>query len=142
MQKQLKSAKFSFIKAALLLSGLVGVLFAGAAFASVSGASLTDIAANVNKSVASLAVVLSDIALLAGIGFVMASFFKFHQHKLNPTQVPLSQGITLVLIGAGLMLFPYMLPTATRAVFGTKAKIAKTGGGQIGQLIGTGSTGG
>lgn len=141
MQKQHKSMRSSFMKAALLLSGLVGVLFAGAALASVTGTSLKDIADNVNHSVGSLAVVLSDVALIAGIGFVMASFFKFHQHKLNPTQVPLSQGITLLLIGAGLMLFPYMLPTATRAVFGTKAKIAKTGGSEIGQLIGATNTG-
>jgi len=66
--------------------------------------------------------------LIAGIGFIMASFFKFHQHKLNPTQVPMSQGITLLLIGAGLAVFPHLFGTATQAVFGTKIKMATLGG--------------
>ena len=79
--------------------------------------------------------------MIAGIGFIMASFFKFHQHKLNPTQVPLSQGITLLLIGAGLAVFPTLLPTATHAVFGSSADIAKIGGGQIGGLIGGSGSG-
>ena len=118
-----------------------GALFAGAAFAvgGVTAVSLSTIATNVDTSVTELAGVLSDISLIAGVGFVMASFFKFHQHKLNPTQVPISQGVTLLLIGAGLMLFPTMLPTAKRALFGSQAQIAKVGGGQIKGIIGSGT---
>ena len=65
----------------------------------------------------------------------MASFFKFHQHKLNPQQISLSQGVSLLLIGGGLSVFPWMLPTAKQAVFGKDAEIATTKGTQIKQLI-------
>jgi intracellular multiplication protein IcmD len=118
----------------LLMAFLVETVFAAPG---TSGIALSSIASNIDKSVGQLSTVLSDISLIAGVGFVMASFFKFHQHKLNPTQVPLSQGITLLLIGAGLILFPTMLPTAKRAVFGSAAAIAKVGGGQIHSIIGS-----
>lgn len=109
----------------LVLSGVIGVLFAGTTLAAVDPVSLTSIAKNVDTSVAELATVLSDISLIAGVGFVMASFFKFHQHKLNPTQVPISQGVTLLLIGAGLVLFPTMLPTAKQAILVNLLRLLK-----------------
>lgn len=84
-----------------------------------STVTVASIATNVRSTVSSLATILQDVAIVAGIGFVLASFFKFHQHKLNPTQVPMSQGITLLIIGAGLTLFPVLLPTAGSAVVGT-----------------------
>ena|SRR3990167_8199730 len=121
---------------ALLVMG--GSVFAAGSSVS-AGLQLSAIAGNVDTSVQQLATVLSDISLIAGVGFVMASFFKFHQHKLNPTQVPISQGVTLLLIGAGLVLFPTMLPTAKNALFGSSAQIAKVGGKQINSIIGTGT---
>lgn len=123
--------------------GLTAFICSGLALASgpaTSGIALSVIGSNINQSVSVLATILSDIALIAGVGFVMASFFKFHQHKLNPTQVSLSQGITLILIGAGLILFPSLLPTTTRAVFGTSASVNQIGSGQIGKIIGGSST--
>lgn len=113
----------------------LGVVFTGVALAGVDPVALTAIAGNVDKSVKQLATVLVDICLIAGIGFIMGSFFKFHQHKLNPTQVPISQGVTLLLIGAGLTLFPIIIPTATTSVFGSDAKVAHTGGSEIHSLI-------
>lgn len=122
----------------LVVGSIFGVLFAGAALAGVTqGIALSSIASNVDTSVKELSTVLSDISLIAGVGFVMASFFKFHQHKLNPTQVPISQGVTLLLIGAALIIFPSVLPTAKRAIFGSGAEIAKVGGGQIHSIIGS-----
>jgi intracellular multiplication protein IcmD len=124
------------LKAAAKIAIILGsVLFAGFALATPSAVSVSALADNVGKSVGHLAVVLTDVSIIAGIGFVMASFFKFHQHKLNPTQVPLSQGITLLLIGAALLLFPTMLPTATHAVFGS-ASFGKISGSGIKGLIG------
>lgn len=132
MSKQtIKLVRNLVIKVAAVFGGM---LVAGLAMAEPSAITLSSISSHVDSSVGQLATVLTDVSLIAGVGFVMASFFKFHQHKLNPTQVSLSQGITLLLIGAGLMLFPTMLPTATHALFGS-ATIAKTGGGQIGSLI-------
>ncbi len=131
-----------FIKLLVLLSAIGGVLFSGAVFAAggTQGIALTSISSNIGNSVGSLASILVDTSLIAGIGFVMASFFKFHQHKLNPTQIPLSQGITLLLIGAGLMVFPTLLPTATRAVFGSQTNVAKIGGSGLCNMIGCDKT--
>lgn len=99
---------------------------------------LSTIAGNIDKTVVSLAKILTDIALIAGIAFILASFFKFHQHKLNPTQVPISQGVTLLLIGTALTLFVVLLPTASQAVFGKDAKTTQVGGSGITGLIGSG----
>jgi hypothetical protein len=40
--------------------------------------------------------VLQKISIVAGVGFILASFFKFHQHKQNPQQVQLSQALLLL----------------------------------------------
>jgi len=137
MSKFIKKPKQAIVKLALFLGA---ALFTGFALAGTttgpSGVSISEIASNVGVSVGHLAVVLTDVSLIAGIGFVMASFFKFHQHKLNPTQVPLSQGITLLMIGAALMLFPTMLPTATHAIFGKGADFGTISGAGIKALIG------
>lgn len=100
-----------------------------------SGIALSSITAHVGSTVSQMSRILTDIALIAGVSFILASFFKFHQHKLNPTQVPISQGVTLLLIGAALTLFVVMLPTAKRAVFGG-ASMAKVGGTQMVTVIG------
>ncbi len=97
---------------------------------------LSVIATNIGASVTSLSIILEDTALIAGIGFILASFFKFHQHKLNPTQVPMSQGITLLLIGAGLTLFPVLIPTAATVVVGTGQSLGNITGTAITNIIG------
>lgn len=132
----MKTLKY-FLRACLPVAAIFGVLLVStSASAAVTGVSLTDVSTNIQGTVSSIANILNAIALLAGIGFVMASFFKFHQHKLNPTQVPLSQGITLLLIGAGLTLFPVIIPSAKDAVVGTKAQVSSVTGGDMKKLIG------
>ena len=37
---------------------------------------------------------LSALSLVAGLGFIVAAFFKFHQHKQNPTQLVLGLGVS------------------------------------------------
>ena len=107
--------------------GLGLVVFADSAVA----LKIASIADNVDTTVMSLAKMLQAIALISGIGFIMAAFFKFHQHKLNPTQVPLSQGLTLLVIGAGLTLFPMLIPTIGSAITGTTGDVAKVGGNPL-----------
>lgn len=116
-----------------------GVLMAtGLAMAANNYVALGTISSSINDTVAELATVLIDISLIAGIGFIIAAFFKFHQHKQNPTQVQMSQGVSLLLIGCGLTLIPLLIPTASVAVMGTAAKSpAKIGGSSIHDLIGT-----
>lgn len=102
--------------------------------------SLGTISSSVNNTVAELATILVDISLIAGIGFIIAAFFKFHQHKQNPNQVQMSQGVSLLLIGCGLTLIPLLIPTASVSVLGTAAKSpAQIGGSTIHNLIGTAS---
>lgn len=76
---------------------------------------------DIDKSVKNVMSILQDVAMVTGVGFVIASFFKFHQHKMQPTQIPLSQGVTLLLVGAGLTVFPSLLGTTTQSAFGVTA---------------------
>ncbi len=126
------------IKATALAVVLVGVFYAGSALAAPPAAiDLTKISGSVDKTVTQLSTILIDICLIAGIGFIMSSFFKFHQHKQNPQQVQMSQGISLLLIGCGLTLVPILIPTASVAVLGSTAgKPAQVGGTDIKELIG------
>jgi intracellular multiplication protein IcmD len=86
-----------------------------------SAVTISEIAKNTGSSMGSVAELLEDVSLITGIGFIMASFFKFHQHKLNPQQVPISQGIVLLLIGGGLTIFPALLPAGGKALAGSGA---------------------
>jgi len=98
--------------------------------AAVSGPSLNAIKGTVSSAIKDLMSMLQDVAMVTGVGFVIASFFKFHQHKMQPTQVSLSQGVTLLLVGAGLTIFPSLLGTTTKSVFGATA-----GSGAVSSLI-------
>jgi intracellular multiplication protein IcmD len=129
----MKSPKF--IKFFIILAAVVSLFVLETASAGTSGIALSTITTHVNKSVSEMAKILADVAVVAGVAFILAAFFKFHQHKLNPQQVPISQGVTLLLIGAGLTLFVVMLPTAKRAIFGS-AEMTKIGGSQLKNVIG------
>lgn len=114
----------------------------GSLFASMASAAayvkLATVATSVNNTVGNLSTVMVDISVIAGIGFVIAALFKFHQHKQNPQQVQMGQGISLLLIGAGLTLVPLLIPTASVAVFGAAASsTAQIGGKDIHALIGS-----
>lgn len=129
--------KKNIFKVAALLAVVGGALFAGEALAASNYVTLTTVSKSVDTTVSQLATVIVDIALISGICFTMASFFKFHQWKQNPQQVQMSQGVSLLLIGAGLMLVPLLIPTASVAVLGTQAgKPAQIGGTTIHNLIG------
>ncbi len=135
MKKHLKIKSIVTALTGLMTLGL-GVVAAHAA----DYVTLTTVAASVDNTVGQLATVLVDVSLISGIGFIMASFFKFHQHKQNPQQVQMSQGISLLLIGCGLTLIPLLIPTASVSILGTAAKSpAKIGGADIHNLIGGGN---
>ncbi|MDF1796615.1 MAG: type IV secretion protein IcmD [Coxiellaceae bacterium] len=119
----------------LVLTGTLLLLIGVDALAAGPSVTVSLIANNIGTTVTQTAKILQDLSLIAGIGFIMASFFKFHQHKLNPTQVPMSQGVTLLVIGAGLTLFPILIPTAGSAVLGSKASVSKVSGSGITGLI-------
>ena len=98
---------------------LAGVFLADAAFGeTISQLTLTKLNTTISTGVGQVVVIMQDVATITGIAFIFASFFKFHQHKMNPTQVPMSQGVTLLVIGAGLTVFPHLLNTASKGLFG------------------------
>jgi len=100
---------------------------------------MTTVAKSVDNTASELATVLIDVGLCVGICFVIAGFFKIHQYKLNPQQVQLGQGVSLLLIGCGMTLIPLLIPTASVSVMGTAAKKpAQIGGSDIHRLIGSG----
>ena len=127
----------------LMTVWIAAVLFSSPVWADGSAPtiSLTDISKSIGTAVSSLATILSDVALLAGIGFVLAAFFKFHQHKQNPTQVPISQGVTLLLIGAGLVIFPTLITLGPNIITG-KSNVNKIGGSELKTIIGGGGNAG
>lgn len=134
MKKYFKIKNLVILGAGLLVSGL--------ALAATTGTpdyvAMSTISKSVDGTVSELATVLVDVCLIAGIGFIMASFFKFHQHKQNPQQVQMSQGISLLLIGCGLTLVPLLIPTASVAIMGSKGSTpAQIGGDAIHKLIGS-----
>ena len=111
-----------------------GLFFATQIFATPSQLTVSGIQSNLSHGITSITIVMEDIALVAGIGFIFASFFKFHQHKMNPTQAPLSQGVTLLVIGSGLAVFPHLLSTTTQGVFGQN--VTTLGSSSISKVIG------
>ena len=128
----------STVKVCLKMLGFASLFYVGSVYA--DALSLSDIEDTVGSSVLTIAQLMTDVSLISGVGFIMASFFKFHQHKLNPTQVPMSQGLTLLLIGAGLCVFPSLIPTASDSVFGTtNASMAQVHGTGIASLLTSGS---
>lgn len=126
-----------------LLVAVIPLVFFIAPDASAAGVSISQISKNTSSSMGYVASLLEDVSLIAGIGFIMASFFKFHQHKLNPQQVPISQGITLLLVGGGLTIFPALLPVGGQAIAGSGASfgtLSDADGSKIlSNLGGTGS---
>ena len=135
-----KILKNEWLKAILAGVTVLGILFfASSIFATdVVGKAhtITGIRKTIDNTVVQIASVISNIALVAGIGFLLASFFKFDQHKKNPTQIPVSQPLTLMIIGAGLCLFPTIMPLVQSAVFGTGAQQGKVGTATVTGLIG------
>lgn len=122
----------------ILLVG--GLLFSGLAFADSGYVTLTVISATVADTVANLSTVLVDVSIISGIGFAIAAFFKFHQHKQNPQQVQLTQGVSLLLIGCGLTLIPLLIPTASVSILGSQGQnMSHVNGTEIQKLIGSGS---
>ena len=130
----------SFLYCSLAAFMVIGLLFTSDLFAQTSVSTTVTIKTvqeTIGRTVVNIATIISNIALVAGIGFLLASFFKFDQHKKNPTQIPISQPLTLLLIGAGLCLFPTIMPLVQTSVFGTDAKAGQVGKGTAESLIGT-----
>lgn len=86
-----------------------------------SDQTLGTIATTVVTSFEGLAKLITAGAFLTGIGFAMASIFKFKAHKDNPQQIPIGTPIALLFVAAALMFLPAVYGSIGTTVFGTGA---------------------
>ena len=99
-----------------------------------SGGGLTGFEQNIKKSwYKHVLDILQVCATVAGVGFILTSLFKFDQHKKNPTQIPMGQPLTLLIIGACLLVLPFIVKTLTSSVDPSNQ------GGQLSSQLGGGS---
>lgn len=62
---------------------------------------------------------LIEVAYLAGVGFGITGIFKLKQHKDNPQQVPITNGIALMMTGVLLVFMPGLINPTAKSIFGT-----------------------
>jgi intracellular multiplication protein IcmD len=75
------------------------------------------VAQTVINSLGPVAQVISAISYLAGFGFTIASFFKLKQHKDNPQQIPVTNGLAMLAIGASLIFAPSVFQMVGATLF-------------------------
>lgn len=130
MKKERKERKspYRFISA---WGGLAIGLYTATACAK-EAKDLQEIATNVTQSFGALGQMMIAIAYLAGIGFTIASIFKFKQHKDNPTQIPIGTPLAMLVIGIVLIFMPMVIKPAGQTIFGdTKSAGGFKGGGAL-----------
>lgn len=76
-----------------------------------------DVAIHVKSSFNALKKLIIAVAYVSGVGFGLIGTMKFKAHKDNPTQVPLSQPIVLLVVAAALLHLPAVLGTAGQTLF-------------------------
>jgi intracellular multiplication protein IcmD len=114
-RKTLKKVLLAFCSMSLLL-------LADLAFAQASGSTgLAKVADSVTASMGSFALLITSTAYIAGLGFAMASIFKFMAHKNNPTQVTIGQPIAMLFVAAALLFLPSVFSAAGGTLFGAGA---------------------
>jgi hypothetical protein len=64
------------------------------------------IAENMMEPVAVISDFVTNGALIIGVSFLFAAFFRFLQYRVNPLAAPLSTVIILFLLGVSLLLLP------------------------------------
>jgi len=111
------------IKLLILLLIIGAGFYTGHAFAQATPGGDTStiggIAENITGSFESIGKLMIAVAYLAGFGFVIASIFKFKQHKDNPTQIPMGTPIAMLVIGIALIFLPSFIAPAQKTIFGT-----------------------
>lgn len=79
------------------------------------------VANNLRSSFGIIADLISAASYILGFGLIVASLFKFKQHKETPQQVHLGQPIMMVFLAVALIFLPSVLETGGKSLFGSKA---------------------
>lgn len=69
----------------------------------VNAATINDVGDNLGKQMNAVAEVLFTISFVAGLGFLLATFFKLKQHKDNPAQNPIGNTVMYFVIATLLL---------------------------------------
>ena len=107
-----------------IASLLVLILFPDSVLAAATsgGGGIGGLKTAVKATSGDVLTIVGYVSLVAGVGFILTSLFKFDQHKKNPTQIPMSQPLTLLVIGACLMVLPYIIKEVSGATGGSSDK--------------------
>ena len=82
------------------------------------------LADNITDSFSSLTQLITATAYIGGVGFFIASIFKFKQHKDSPQQTSIGVPIALLFIAAALLFLPSVVETTGTTVFGASPTTA------------------
>lgn len=138
MLNKLSSRYTRWLKAVLVCITIGFCGYISVASATLETITLSSVLTNMDTTSMSMAGILQDILLVLGICFISAGIFKAHQHKNNPTQITFGHALTLIVIGAALILFPYLLKLSAQTFLGTST-LPTVGGSEIQNLISGGT---
>jgi len=123
----------AIFKGLLYVGAVMALFYVDSSYAAADQAgpvapkTLGGIATNITTSFEAIGHLLIAIAYIAGIGFGIASIFKFKQHKDNPTQIPIGTPIALLAIAIALLFLPAFFGPAGETLFGSASKTAAGG---------------
>ena len=129
MQTKIRTLNWNWnaiLKATLFLLIAAACFYAGTAMAQTTDEGIGGVANRITGMASTLAKMMVAISYIAGIGFVIASLFKFKQHKDNPTQIPLGTPLALLIIGIVLVFLPMIFTPVGETIFGPGATPAGT----------------
>ena len=108
-----KTVGFRVLGALVALGGLVASLpvYAYVRGQTNSSVSLSNVASNIFSIEQSTNALIKFISIAAGAGLMVAAVGLFYSHWQNPGQVPLSKPISMILLGAALVILA-LIPMA------------------------------
>jgi intracellular multiplication protein IcmD len=109
---------------------LIALVMMDAALAAKTASTIGNMASNLVSNFNAVGKLMVGMAYMAGVGFGIASIFKFKQHKDNPTQVTIGTPFALLTISVLLVFLPGLYGPAGSSIFGS------TSGGQKGSFSG------
>lgn len=112
-------------KSIMLFTVTLLCLCADTAFA-ISG--IGSIATNVTGNLGAIARLITAGAYVAGFAFAVGAVIKFKAHKDNPTQVPISHGISLLFVAAALIFIPSVFKSTGLTMFGSTSGVGRISG--------------
>jgi intracellular multiplication protein IcmD len=115
----------------MMLVVFVGFAFFNTAFAVAdckTGGGLSGIACNVINSFQNIAKLITAASFIAGLGFAVASIFKFKAHKDNPTQITIGVPIAMLFIAVALLFTVYLFTQLGVTVFGSASSAGSWSG--------------